>query len=107
MKPEPLTKEKIGRVVLKEVKGLKILWEESKPKIVSVEDVKNAVQWVLKEIERLKRNRNPYSEKVFPEPTKNQWKKRNEALEKAGLSPDQFSGSLCRLGWNTVKLLAG
>ena len=64
------------------------------------EDVKSAVQGLLEEIEELKRSKNPYSENIFPEPTKEQWKKRNEVLERAELSPDQFSGSLCRLGWN-------
>jgi len=55
MKPGPLTREKIGRVVLREVKGLKILWEDSEPKIVSTEDVKSAVEWLLQEIEKLDR----------------------------------------------------
>jgi len=62
MKPEPLTREKIGWVVLKEVKGLKILWEESKPKIVSVEDVKNAVEWLLKEIQGMEFEHNENGE---------------------------------------------
>ena len=64
--------------------------------------MKRKVNQLLQEIDKLKRVRNPYSEKIFPEPTKKQWKKRNEALEKTGLSIDQFSGSLCRLGWNNA-----
>jgi len=66
------------------------------------EKTKQRVNQLLQEIDKLKRVRNPYSEKIFPEPTKKQWKKRNEALEKTGLSIDQFSGSLCRLGWNNA-----
>jgi len=43
---------------------------------------------------------NPYPEDLFPEPNKDEWKKFHKALREAGLSPERFVGSCCRLGYN-------
>ena len=57
---------------------------------------------LLELINTLKDDLNPYSEKIFPEPSNEEWEMRNKLLKENGLSPDQFSGSLCRMGWNNA-----
>lgn len=43
---------------------------------------------------------NPYPEKVFPEPTKEEYALMKKALSKYGLTPDKFFGSFGRRVWS-------
>lgn len=44
----------------------------------------------------------PYTEKIFTEPTKEEWKSFHKICIKNKLKADRFSGSCCRIGYNTV-----
>jgi len=47
------------------------------------------------------RNSNPYYEKIFVEPTKEEWDKLNTTLNENGLKClDGYSGSIGRRSWN-------
>ena len=59
----------------------------------------------VKELEgalELAKNNNPYPESVFTEPTKEQFARFHEILQKEGLALDKFAGSLGRRIWNTL-----
>ena len=53
----------------------------------------------IEELIETVRKSNPYPEKVFTEPTEEQWKVLQEIIRDAGLVQDRFSGSLARIVW--------
>lgn len=44
----------------------------------------------------------PYPNDVFIEPTKEQWKKINKALQDAGFNETGVHGAACRIGYNAA-----
>lgn len=59
------------------------------------EESKNAILPMIAEIEK----NNPYPPDIFIEPTKEEYKEMQKAVEKAGLVPDKFFGSSGRKVW--------
>jgi len=58
----------------------------------------NEVIELLKEL----KNKNPYPETVFIEPTAKQYSRFHQILQKEGLTLDKFSGSIGRHLWNVI-----